>query len=105
MLQSYTPNNFISWSSVTSGSPPMSKSTASKWSLEASKEIASWLKDSILLRNNVDNNINGKQRNRRSRRGSNHHGDHGTIKNFSHRQLFCRICASVAMALRFGEGS
>ena len=59
------------------------------WSSAASQEVVSWLKEVILKIP--------------SARG-NKVGPNGKGANFSQRQLFCRVCASIALAIRFGDG-
>mmetsp|Transcript_6031 Transcript_6031/g.6582 ORF Transcript_6031/g.6582 Transcript_6031/m.6582 type:complete len:822 (+) Transcript_6031:47-2512(+) len=53
---------------------------AKKWSAQVCQEVISWLKEAILGQKST-----GKQ------------------GNFSHRQLYCRICAALGLALRFAD--
>ena len=68
------------------------KTKASQWSASANQEVVSWLKEAVLRVSASSNNVNNANR--------------GTAKgaNFSQRQLYCRICATVAMALRVADG-
>eukprot|EP00934_Nitzschia_sp_Nitz4_P006437 Nitzschia sp. Nitz4//scaffold31_size150131//86496//89386//NITZ4_002837-RA/size150131-augustus-gene-0.19-mRNA-1//-1//CDS//3329547686//6427//frame0 len=58
------------------------------WSQAACKEVVTWLKDNILKPPpSKRTQSNGK-----------------TSGRFSQRQLYCEICAAIALALRFGDG-
>lgn len=60
-------------------------SSNKRWSADVCKEVIVWLKDTIL----------GVQKTTK--------GDQGRAANFSKRQLYCRICAAVALSIRFGD--
>jgi len=55
-----------------------------RWNTDVCKDIISWLKKNILLGASRGSKDNGKG-------------------NFSQRQLYCRICATVGLALRFTD--
>lgn len=59
-----------------------------RWSAESCQEVIVWIKDAMLA-----SSVRGL---------SNRNGD--KQGNFSQRQLYCQVCAAVALALRFGEG-
>ena len=69
------------------------KNKAAQWSASANQEVVSWLKEAVLRVSSSANNANSA--NRGSAKGA----------NFSQRQLYCRICATVAMAIRLADGS
>jgi hypothetical protein len=60
------------------------------WSSAANQEVVSWLKETILrcspLRSGGKSGVVGKP------------------ANFTQRQLYCRICSTVALAIRFADG-
>jgi serine/threonine-protein phosphatase 4 regulatory subunit 1 len=57
------------------------KDNSKRWSADCCQEVILWLKETIL--------------------GSKNKGE--VTANFSKRQLYCRICAAVGLALRFGD--
>jgi hypothetical protein len=57
------------------------------WSAAACQEVVSWLKETILKISP-------------SKKG----GSNGKGSNFGQRQLYCRICAAIALAIRFADG-
>lgn len=59
--------------------------SAKRWSAEACQEVIGWLKETIL----------GVSKGTKA--------DSGITARFGSRQLYCRICASVGLALRFGD--
>lgn len=61
---------------------------AKVWSVVACQEVTTWLKEAIL-----------KVSSQKSKSGSTGKGG-----NFSQRQMYCQICASIALAIRFGDG-
>jgi hypothetical protein len=61
------------------------------WSAAACQEVIGWLKE-ILLRISP------------SRSGTKSGANGKATANFSQRQLYCHICGTVALAIRFGEG-
>lgn len=72
LIQMYCVENLSKW--------PHISSHAKKFNAEASTEVVTWVKETILR-------SKGKKQN-----------------NFSDRQLFCRVCTAFGLALRFGEG-
>jgi len=59
------------------------------WSNRACQEVTTWLKDTIPRVSTA--NPKGK-------------GSSGKIGNFSQRQLYCQVCAAMALAIRLGDG-
>lgn len=57
------------------------------WSHAACKEVVTWIKEHVLKISLKRNGGSGKANG-----------------NFSQRQLYCQICSSIALALRFGDG-
>ncbi len=57
------------------------------WSHAASKEVVTWVKENVLKISLKRNGGSGRSNG-----------------NFSQRQLYCQICSSIALALRFGDG-
>jgi serine/threonine-protein phosphatase 4 regulatory subunit 1 len=57
------------------------------WSAAACQEVVSWLKETILK---ISPTKKG--------------GSNGKGSNFGQRQLYCGICAAIALAIRFGDG-
>jgi len=62
--------------------------TNMRWSADACQEVVAWLKHTIL---GVSPN------------GPKSTTDKGSMANFSQRQLYCHICASVGLAVRFSD--
>mmetsp|Transcript_23032 Transcript_23032/g.32972 ORF Transcript_23032/g.32972 Transcript_23032/m.32972 type:complete len:359 (+) Transcript_23032:1295-2371(+) len=60
-------------------------SSSKRWSADVCKHVIVWIKDTIL----------GTQKNAK--------GEGGKAANFSKRQQYCRICAAVGLAIRFGD--
>ena len=59
------------------------------WSERASKEVTTWLKDTIP---------------RGSTTTSKGKGSSTKMGNFSQRQLYCQVCSAMALAIRLGDG-
>jgi hypothetical protein len=57
---------------------------AKEWSADVCREVISWLKETIL--------------------GSSKRGEGGGTR-YSKRQVYCRICSTVGLALQFGDGT
>jgi serine/threonine-protein phosphatase 4 regulatory subunit 1 len=64
------------------------------------KEVVGWLKETILRLG--DDSVNSKKKKDQSDNTSSQ--QRPKVPNFSDRQLYCRICATVGVALRFSEG-
>jgi serine/threonine-protein phosphatase 4 regulatory subunit 1 len=62
------------------------------WSNAACQEVVAWMKEAILKLSSTNTTKTGKS------------GSNGKGGNFSQRQLYCQICAAVALAIRFGDG-
>ena len=78
LLKSFCPENVV----VQAGDKIKNKE---QWSNAACQEVISWLKEAIL-------------------KLSKKSGSNGKSGNFSQRQLYCRLCAAIALAIRFGDG-
>ena len=101
LLQAYCPANL--------------KGVDRDFSTRECKHIVTWLQETILRVGVIDTSNTSKNNNHHksdkehrssSNSNSNNTSNNAPVKsaNFSDRQLYCRICATVGVALRFSEG-
>ena len=82
LLKAFAPEN------VKDSQDEVSQKAKEMWSDRASKEVTTWLKDTIPR--GTTSNSKGK--------GS------AKMGNFSQRQLYCQVCSAMALAIRLGDG-
>jgi serine/threonine-protein phosphatase 4 regulatory subunit 1 len=70
--------------------PHITVEHAKKFSAEACLEVITWIREEILK---VGKSSSSSRTNKQQ-----------AVANFSDRQLYCRICAALGLALRFGQG-
>lgn len=90
LLQSLCADTLTKWGAF---QPPNAK----QFSTDTCSIITTWIKETILRSGSTSQlrNSSGST----SKNGGNH------VANFKDRQLYCRICAAVGLALRFGDGN
>jgi hypothetical protein len=86
LLRVYCADNIVN---STEGGRPEVSLTSMRWSADACQEVVAWLKMTIL---GVSTN---------APKAATDNG--GCMANFSQRQLYCRICAAVGLAVRFSD--
>jgi hypothetical protein len=82
LLQSYCPDTLMKWPSCNDSQ------RAKKFSTESCTEIVSWIMETILRVPTLSSRSKVSK-----------------APNFSDRQHYCRICASIGLALRFSDGN
>lgn len=91
LLKVYTPENQQKW-------PQQSKKFNSK---AATLEIVQWFKENVLKLGNGNHNQNSNNTGVPYRKSSSLSPPN--VANFADRQLFCRLCGTIALSLRLNE--
>jgi hypothetical protein len=97
LIRAYTVENCDMWDDI---------ENAKAFSKEATSEVVDWIRNNILRVSIPASGISPSSRGMsRERSSSNHHSQNSGSKpaNFTDRQVYCRICAAVGLALRYSE--